>query len=145
MAHCVLNHVLKDRIISRQECLCQLARLPLYLCSEDPVPVSISGHVRLGKENESKNSILAKYKNRKMDLKMLSLHQYFYHVKQNMMKPRKHSRTSFPNYTGGRIEMTYPLNPSLARSILLIHKPWTKQIPSAGKKMMQLLLIVLFF
>lgn len=54
-------------------------------------------------------------------------------MKENMTKLRKNSRTPFPNYTGARIEMTYPLNPSLARSILLLHKPWTKPIPTAGK------------
>ena len=132
MAHCVLNHVLKDWIISHQECLCQLASLPLYLCSEDVNHVSISGHVKLGKQNENKSGFLAKYQNRDSQFKMLSLHQYFYHTKENQKKQRKNQKTAFPNYTGGRIEMTYPLNPSLARSLLLIHKPWQKTIPTFG-------------
>lgn len=131
IAHRVLNSVLKERVISRQECLCQLSELPLNLCSERVEHVSISGHVRLGKNNAAKNSLLAMYRDRGKELSNLSLHQFFYFKKDN--QKRKGTQEVFPNYTGGRVEMTYPLNASLARSLLLLHKPWKNFFPSRGK------------
>ena len=43
IARKLLNKTSKDKVISKQECMCQLARLDLFLCSESIETVSISG------------------------------------------------------------------------------------------------------
>ena len=43
----LLNKTSKDKVISKQECMCHLAKLDLFLCSESIETVSISGEYRL--------------------------------------------------------------------------------------------------
>ena len=43
IARKLLNTTTKDKVISKQECMCHLAKLDLFLCSEAIKTVSISG------------------------------------------------------------------------------------------------------
>ena len=47
IARMLLNKTTKDKVISKQECMCHLAKLDLFLCSEAIETVSISGEYRL--------------------------------------------------------------------------------------------------
>ena len=60
----LLNKTTKDKVISKQECMCHLAKLDLFLCSESIETVSISGEYRLCTSGESKSSFLTKYAKR---------------------------------------------------------------------------------
>jgi len=54
----LLNRTSKEKVISKQECMCHLAKLNLFLCSESIETVSISGEYRLCTFNEAKCSVL---------------------------------------------------------------------------------------
>ena len=64
IARKLLNKTTKDKVISKQECMCDLAKLDLFLCSESIETVSISGEYCLCTPGESKSSFLAKYAKR---------------------------------------------------------------------------------
>src|SRR5687767_12793456 len=77
-----LNKTSKDKVISKQECMCHLAKLDLFLCSESIETVSISGQYRLCTSGEAKYSFLSKYAKRdSIKFNDKSLHQYFHCVK----------------------------------------------------------------
>src|SRR5687767_14311667 len=64
IARKLLNKTTKDKVISKQECMCHLAKLDLVLCSESFETVSISGEYRLCTDGESKSTFLPKYAKR---------------------------------------------------------------------------------
>lgn len=114
----VLNASIKDRVISKQECMCQIGQLPLSISSEDVKHVSLSGQHKLGTSQTASYTDLARYANRK-EHQNLSLHEWL--------------RARHPDkvicYLGGRIENAYPVTAGFARSVLLVHKPWEKVFP----------------
>ena len=56
IARKLLNKTTKDKVISKQECMCHLAKLDLFLCSESIETVSISGELGLCTSDESRSS-----------------------------------------------------------------------------------------
>ena len=63
IARKLLNKVTKDKVISKQECMCHLAKLDLFVCSESNETVSISGEHCLQTSEGAKHTFLAKYAN----------------------------------------------------------------------------------
>ena len=89
IARKLLNKTSKDKVISKQECMCHLAKLDLFLCSESIETVSISGEYRLCTSEEAKSSFLTKYAKRDITkYDKMSLHQYF-HFKKNTDSSRQ--------------------------------------------------------
>ena len=64
VARKLLNKTTKNKVISKQECMCHLAKLDLFLCSESIETVSISGEYHLCTSGEAKSSFLTKYAKR---------------------------------------------------------------------------------
>jgi len=124
-----LNRSIAQRTISKQEAMCELARLPSVICSEIIETVSLSGYTKLsnGCFNESR-TMLNKYKNRKTNLNQ-SLHQFF-HSTKNVSKRQK--KEYVPHYVGGSGQPIYPITENYARIELTKHKPWcsTHCLPS---------------
>ncbi len=84
IARKLLNKTTKDKVISKQECMCHLAKLDLFLCSEFIETVSISGEYRLCTSGEAKSSFLTKYAKRDTTkYNEMSLDQYFHHIKSS--------------------------------------------------------------
>src|SRR5688572_26840617 len=82
IARKLLNKTTKDKVISKQECMCHLAKLNLFLCSESIETVSISGEYRLCTSGESKFCFLTQYAKRNTtQFGNMSLHQYFHYMK----------------------------------------------------------------
>jgi hypothetical protein len=121
LARVLLNKVTKEKVISKQECMCHLAGLNLVLCSESIESVSISGTYKLGTENQAKATLLSKYANRDSTEKDMTLHQYFFFTKQKSTQLRK---PAIPHYVGGRSFPTYPVTEGYAKSVLTCHVPW---------------------
>ena len=121
LARVLLNKVTKDKVISKQECMCHLAGLDLVVCSESIETVSISGTYKLGTEYQAKKSILSKYAMRESIHESMTLHQYFFYTKQQYSNQRK---PIIPHYVGGRSMPTYPVTEGYAKSILICHVPW---------------------
>ena len=122
LARVLLNKVTKDKVISKQECMCNLARLDLTLCSEFIETVSISGTYKIGTENQAKNSVLSKYAMRTNAYKHMTLHEYFFFMKQR--QPKTTQKQIIPHYVGGRSIPTYPITEGYAKAILTCYVPW---------------------
>ena len=124
IARKLLNTTTKNKAISKQECMCHLAKLDLYMCSESIETVSISGEYRLCTSEASKYSFLSKYANRDTFHDM-SLHQYFYHDKNNTSSwSRSSGKYIIPHYVGASSTPRYPPTEGYAKSVLILHVPW---------------------
>ncbi len=121
LARVLLNKVTKEKVISKQECMCHLAGLNLVLCSESIESVSISGAYKLGTEDQAKATLLSQYARRENMQEDMTLHQYFFFKKQNSTRLKK---PAIPHYIGGRSYPTYPVTEGYAKSVLTCHVPW---------------------
>jgi hypothetical protein len=133
VARKLLNITTKNKVISKQECMCHLAKLNLYLCSESFETVSISGEYRLCTSVESKYSFLSKYA--KQDIEEfgeMSLHQYFHHIK-NPKWSKSQDKCIIPHYVGASSVPTYPPSEGYAKSVLILHVPWKKTFNEQGE------------
>jgi hypothetical protein len=104
-----------------------LAKLDLFLCSESIETVSISGEYRLCTSGEAKSSFLTKYAKRDpTKYNEMSLDQYFHYIK-NSSSSRLHSshKCIIPHYVGAKSVPTFPITEGYARSVLIMHVPWT--------------------
>ena len=121
LARMILNKSMSEKVISKQECMVQVAGLDLIHCSERIDNQSISGSYCLG-NGSSSTTLLHKYA---MRTKMfeLSLDDYFFEL--NAQKSKRINYVDvIPNYVGGRCLAVYPPTEAYARSILLIYKSW---------------------
>ena len=67
-------------VISKQECMCHLAKMDLFVCSDSIETVSISGEYCLQTSEGAKHTVLAKYAEQDTTIcNEMSLHQYFHH------------------------------------------------------------------
>ena len=126
IARKLLKKTSKDKVISKQECMCHLVKLDLFLCSESIDTVSISGEYRLCTSNEAKRSILVKYAKRDApECSEMSFHQFFHHTKNIIpSKIHKNHRWIIPHYVGARSYQTFPITEGYAKSVLILHVPW---------------------
>jgi hypothetical protein len=127
IARKLLNKTSKDKVISKQECMCHLAKLDLFLCSESIETVSNSGEYLMCTSEEAKCSFLTKYAKRDITkYDEMSLHQYFHYIK-NSASSRQYSspKCIIPHYVGARSDPTFPVTEGYAKSVLILHEPWT--------------------
>jgi hypothetical protein len=121
LARMILNKSMAEKVISKQECMVQVAGLDLFHCSESIDNHSISGSYRLG-NGLSSTTLLHKYAKR-TEMFELSLDDYFFWWK-GQRKNQKNYVDVIPHYVGGRCLAVYPPTQGYARSILLIYKSW---------------------
>ena len=125
LARKILNESSRNRVISKQEALCQLSGLALYTCSETMEHVSLAGNTRLGTEFQAKNTFLSRYAMRDKKYKHMSLNQYFHFVNNTDTSENRNKRkVKIPIYTGARCEAVFPANEAYARGVMLIYAPW---------------------
>src|SRR5687767_5170697 len=134
IARKLLNKTTKDKVISKQECMCQLAKLDLFLCSKFIETVSISGEYCLCTSTESKSSFLVKYAKRDMPhSSKMSLHEYFHFVKNILPSNSSgHWKSIIPHYVGASSTPTYPVKEGYAKSVLILHVPWKNTFTEEG-------------
>ena len=121
LARHIMNNAAKDRVISKAEAMCHFGNLSLTMCSELIHDVSVSGQYKIATKSESFTSFVSKYANRKDNFHM-TMDEYFHHIKNKNAK-----KTVIPHYIGGRTDTAYPVTSAYARSVFLIHTPWTKK------------------
>jgi hypothetical protein len=131
LARVLLNKVTKEKVISKQECMCHLAGLDLVLCSESIESVSISGTYKLGTEYQAKKTMLSRYADRENVHKDMTLHQFFLFTKTKSSQIRK---PVIPHYVGGRSSPTYPVTEGYAKSVLTCHVPWIGKLNFQGNR-----------
>ena len=85
-----LNRSISQRTISKQEAMCELACLPMVICSDIIETVSLSGYTKLsdGMYNGSK-TLLTKYRNWTDGLQQ-SFHEFFHFVKNKSSRQGEH-------------------------------------------------------
>lgn len=133
IARKLLNKTIKNKIISKQECMCHLAKLNLFLCSESIQTVSLSGEYRLCTSKEAQSSFLTKYAKRDAKWNAKSLHQYFDHIKNSAsQKSSANRKYIIPHYVGARSTPTYPVTEGYAKAVLLMHQPWRNTFDDPG-------------
>ena len=121
VARHLLNQSAKNRVVSKQEAMCHLGGLDLYLCSESIRDVSLSGQFKIGTDMLGYKNELVLYADR-IDDDDLSFHKWFTKRHEKNVKKK-----IIPNYVGGRVDPVFPVSGSYARSIMLVHIPWKKQ------------------
>ena len=125
LARRLLNECSKNRVLSKQEALCQQAGLDLFTCSEVMEPVSLSGNTRLGTEFEGKKTVLYQYANRDVSLHHMSLDQYYhYRFNSDPASNKGDKRFKIPIYSGANCEAVFPATAAYARGVMLIYSPW---------------------
>ena len=124
----LLNKTTQDKIISMQECMCHVAKLHLYECSESIEMVNLSGVCHLTTPGESRSFFLTKYaKQETPKLDNFSLHQYFHYTKNCLLSGLPNSKTCIiPHHVGVRSVPTYPPTEGYAKSVLILHVLWIK-------------------
>jgi hypothetical protein len=70
LARRILNRYLGEKMMSKQECMVQLAGLSLWTCSESFERISLSGYTRLDKNGTSgMNKFLKQYADRPVEVR----------------------------------------------------------------------------
>src|SRR5687767_8820906 len=120
IARKLLNKTTKDKVISKQEFMCQLAKLDLFLCSEVIETVSISGEYCVSISGESKNTFLVKYVKRDTpESREMSFHKYFHYIKNTLpSRLSGNCKCIIPHYVGASSTPTYPVTEEYAKSVL---------------------------
>ena len=129
VARQILNHTIGEKMISKQEAMVQIGQLDLYNCSETIETHSLSGYRRLeetGTTNFAGTTLLAKYANRKISHKNLSLYEFFFATKA---KPDIARKKYIPHFVGASSTPVYPITESYALSMLILHRPWSLPLP----------------
>jgi len=125
----LMNRSVANRTITKQEAMCELAKLPFVICSEAIENVSLSGCSKFKEANgNSMNTMLGQYRRREEGLQDLSLHEYF-HLKKNKEKLRSNTKEIIPHFVGGSGQPVFPVSQSYARTVLLVYKPWSNKNP----------------
>jgi hypothetical protein len=93
-------------VISKQEAICQLAGLDLFLCSEVVKGESLSGEYRIGTGKEAQHTLLARYAKRDVNLHSMNLYDFFdhwYNSPSDRMK--KNFKTKIPLFSGAQLNL----------------------------------------
>jgi hypothetical protein len=120
IARKILNKIVGDKFISKQEAIVQILELNLFECSEHIETISLSRYHKLSTTNSSQQSFLKEYPKREYMFRHLSLFQYFLEKKNKLLYEKK----TIPHFTGTSLKMKIPISKEYAKNMLLIHKPW---------------------
>ena len=124
----VLNTFNSTKTISKQECVLEIARLPLTVCSDEIVEIRANGYYKVQTQDEqSKTSFLqenwlTKYAKRNKNFWHLSFAQYFY--MHNISKETNEPKVL--HVTGLNGTPTYPITAGYAKTCLIMYKPWSE-------------------
>ena len=122
----LLNRTVVNRTIPKQECMVELDKLPLVLCTDSIEPISLSGSYQV--KASSQNGVVARYRKVAPTSPHLSLYAFF--SEDYERRKRKSScKYVIPHWIGGNGQPTFPVTYDYARTTLLVHKPWKAATP----------------
>ena len=119
----ILNRSTAQRTIPKQECMVELADLPLVLCSEQIETINLSGSYKL--TSTTHRDLVTKYRKAAVRDHTLSLHDFV----TAQLKQKGKGVTIIPHYVGANGQPKYPPTKEYARAVLLVHKPWANFSP----------------
>jgi len=123
----LLNRGSASRTIPKQECMVELADLPLVVCTEMTETVNLSGSYKI--KSTTHADLVNRYRRIASSNPTLSLHQF---VSEELVKKgrRKHGgRLIIPHYVGANGQPKYPPTKEYAMATLIVHKPWKASKP----------------
>lgn len=126
VARQILNRGNAHRTIPKQECMVELAELPLVICTELTESISLSGTFKL---TGGHASYLAKYRKIAPLHHQLSLHQFVCNQLEIKRTRQKLQKTIIPHYIGASGQPKYPPSVQYAMSVLIVYKPWRAESP----------------
>ena len=132
IARMVLNRALKDKVVSKQECMVHLNQMPLYQCSEIIQTVSISGAYRIDPRNSKGQSFYDQYSKRTVEHYGKSMDEYFHFKKNN-----NNNKTVIPHFVGGKNTPCYPPTESYAKSTMITYFPWHGKFEIEGRNFIE--------
>ena len=111
----IMNSGISDRTTCKEECVVLLSGLDLFTCSESIVSVSLSGWCKLDKKQNSTIMSKCRFRNLKLH-RHKSLNECFFVL---------HPTRFYPHCTGSHHQAACPPTEDHARSVMLVHKPWS--------------------
>jgi hypothetical protein len=123
LARQILNRSIAHRTIPKQECMVELADLPLVICSESFETISLSGSYRI--TSSTHRDLVSRYRRIAPTDPQLSLHAFA----TQELRRRKAEHTIIPHFVGANGQPKYPPTKQYARTVLLVHKPWKSATP----------------
>ena len=121
IARKLLNRSVVSRLIPKQECMVELDKLPLVLCTETIESISLSGSYKL--TSNTHQGLVSRYRKIAAKQPETSLNDLFNQENRNT------SKIVIPHWIGGRGQPTYPVTKDYARMTLLVHRPWKATTP----------------
>ena len=138
----IMNMFITSRVVSKAEACVELLSLDLYWCTESMRHVNLSSFRRLKSQDESESDNVAAYALRKERINV-SMNDFL--IQLSAKKKIKIPTTSTDIYrirplqpglrpeiiipTGLNGNPVFPVSSSYARTVLLLHKPWSKSNP----------------
>ena len=140
----IMNMFITSRVVSKAEASVELLSLDLYWCTESMRHVNLSGFRRLKEKGESGSDNVAVYACRK-ERENVSMNDFLntlsakkrikipmtasdlYRIRP--LQPELRPEIIIP--TGLNGNPVFPVSSSYARTVLLLHKPWSKSKPLA--------------
>jgi len=140
----IMNMFITSRVVSKAEASVELLSLDLYWCTESMRHVNLSGFRRLKEKGESGSDNVAVYASRK-ERENMSMNDFLntlsakkrikipmtasdlYRIRP--LQPELRPEIIIP--TGLNGNPVFPVSSSYARTVLLLHKPWSKSKPLA--------------
>ena len=122
----LLNRTVVNRTIPKQECMVELDKLPLVLCTESIEPISLSGSYQV--KSSSATGLVERYRKVAPTSPGLSLYNFF-HDDYSRRQRISSCKTVVPHWIGGNGQPTFPVTYDYARTTLLVYKPWKAATP----------------
>jgi len=127
----ILNRTVSHRTIPKQECMVELAGLPLVLCTEVMETVNLSGSYKIS--SDTHKDFISQYRKESKTNPDMSLHEFVVSAinKKAYKVKKKYSseKRVIPHYVGANGVPKHPPTKEYAMSVLIVHKPWENGMP----------------
>ena len=124
-----MNQITKDKLISKQEAMCLMGNLDLFICSESIEQISTSGNARIDPDGSIvRKSFISDYAGRKDEHELeKSFYQWIYDKKNSKRHPS--AKKVIPHFFGVNLNSQTSITKNYALNILKIYKPWKDAFP----------------
>ena len=115
-----MNQLIKEKLCSKQETVCQIASLKLFDCSNAIDKININGYKAINADGKVTSSDkLSDYSHRIQNLDM-SFYDWICYMKNKSGI----GKTYIPHFVGTHTQATFPITEEYAKLVLLVYKPW---------------------
>lgn len=125
----MLNRSMANRIIPKQECMVELADLPLILSSEVTETINLSGSFKVSSDSHA--DLVSQYRSIAKSQPNLTLYEFCRSsINKKTIKGKYRKKVEvIPHFVGASGQPKYPPTPEYAMAVLIVHKPWGDKAP----------------